>query len=49
MVARAARATGLIVEVEPFARLSRAEQAGVQTEAEALARFLGGELELSLS
>ena len=39
----------LLVEVEPFGRLSRAERAGLQTEAEALARFLGGELELSLS
>jgi hypothetical protein len=38
----------LIVEVEPFARLTRAERGGLQTEAEALARFLGGELELSL-
>ncbi len=39
----------LIVEVEPFGRPTRAERAGLQTEAEALARFLGGELELSLS
>ena len=39
----------LVVEVEPFTKLSRAEKAGVEAEAEALARFLGGELELSLS
>jgi Winged helix DNA-binding domain len=39
----------LIVEVEPFGRVTRAERAGLETEAEALARFLGGELELSLS
>ncbi len=39
----------LIVEVEPFGRPTRAERACLQTEAEALARFLGGELELSLS
>ena len=39
----------LIVEVEPFGRLARAVRAGVETEADALARFLGGELELRLS
>jgi Winged helix DNA-binding domain len=39
----------LLVEVEPFGRLTRAQRAGLETEAEALARFLGGELELSLS
>jgi hypothetical protein len=39
----------LVVEIEPFARLSRAERAGVEAEAEALAGFLGGELELRLS
>jgi hypothetical protein len=39
----------LIVEVEPFGRLTRAQRAGLETEAESLARFLGGELELSLS
>ena len=39
----------LLVEVEPFGRLTRAERAGLQSEAAALARFLGGELELSLS
>jgi uncharacterized protein YcaQ len=39
----------LVVEVEPFARLKRAEKAGVQAEAEALAEFLGGELELAFA
>jgi hypothetical protein len=39
----------LSVEVERFGRLSRAARAGVRAEAEGLARFLGGELELSLS
>jgi hypothetical protein len=39
----------LVVEVEPFARLSRAQRTGVEAEAEALAGFLGGELELRLS
>jgi hypothetical protein len=39
----------LIVEIEPFARLSRAQKTGVEAEAEALAGFLGGELELRSS
>jgi Winged helix DNA-binding domain len=39
----------LVVEVEPFARLPRAVKAAVQAEAEALAGFLGGELELRVS
>ena len=38
----------LVVEVEPFGRLAR-RQAGAEAEAEALAAFLGGELELRLS
>jgi uncharacterized protein YcaQ len=37
----------LVVEVEPFGRLTRAERAGVEAEAAALAAFLGGELELT--
>jgi hypothetical protein len=36
----------LTVEVEPFGRLTRAERAGVEAEAEGLATFLGGKLEL---
>jgi Winged helix DNA-binding domain len=36
----------LVVEVEPFGRLTRAQRAGVDTEAEELAGFLGGELEI---
>jgi len=39
----------VIVEIEPFARLSRDAKARAEAEAEALARFLGGDLELSLS
>ena len=39
----------LVVEIEPFARLPRAVKAGAEAEAEALAGFLGGELELRLS
>ena len=39
----------LVVEVEPFTKLSRAEKAGAEAEAEALAGFLGGEHELHLS
>ena len=39
----------LVVEVEPFKRLTRDIKAGAETEAEALAGFLGGELELRLS
>jgi Winged helix DNA-binding domain len=39
----------VIVEIEPFARLSRAARAGAEAEAEALAGFLGGKLELRLS
>jgi hypothetical protein len=39
----------LVVEIEPFARLPRAVEAGAEAEAEALAGFLGGELELRLS
>ena len=39
----------VVVEVEPFGRLSRAEQAAVEAEAAALAAFLGGELELALA
>jgi hypothetical protein len=35
-----------VVEVEPFGRLTRAERAGVEAEATALAAFLGGELDL---
>jgi hypothetical protein len=38
----------LAVEVEPFGRLTRAERAGVEAEAAALADFIGGELELRL-
>jgi uncharacterized protein YcaQ len=38
----------LVVAVEPFGRLSRAEKAGVAEEAAALAAFLGGELDLSV-
>jgi hypothetical protein len=38
----------LVVEIEPFGRLSRAERAGAEAEAELLAGFLGGELELSV-
>jgi hypothetical protein len=39
----------LVVEIEPFARLPRAVKAGAEAEAEALAGFLGGQLELRLS
>ncbi len=39
----------LIVGVEPFGRLAKAVRAGVEAEAAALAAFLGGELELSVS
>jgi uncharacterized protein YcaQ len=39
----------LVVQVEPFARLTRAVRAGVEAEAEALAGFLGGELELGFA
>jgi Winged helix DNA-binding domain len=39
----------LVVAIEPFARLSRAERAGTEAEAGALAGFLGGKLELRLS
>jgi Winged helix DNA-binding domain len=39
----------LVVEIEPFGRLSRAVKAGIETEAELLAGFLGGKLELRLS
>jgi hypothetical protein len=39
----------LVVEIEPFARLSRTIKAGAEAEAEALADFLGGNLELRLS
>jgi uncharacterized protein YcaQ len=39
----------LVVQVEPFARLTRAERAGAEAEAHALAGFLGGELELTFS
>ena len=39
----------VVVEVEPFGKLKRAEKAGVETEAAALAAFLGGELELTFS
>jgi hypothetical protein len=39
----------LVVAIEPFARLSRAERAGTEAEAGALACFLGGKLELRLS
>ena len=38
----------LVVAVEPFGRLSRAERAAVEAEAAALAAFLGGELELTV-
>jgi Winged helix DNA-binding domain len=38
----------LIVQVEPFGRLPRAVKAGAEAEAEALAAYLGGELELEL-
>ncbi|HEX5782322.1 MAG TPA: winged helix DNA-binding domain-containing protein, partial [Solirubrobacteraceae bacterium] len=40
---------GLVVEIEPFKRLTRDIKAGAEAEAEALAGFLGGELELRLS
>jgi uncharacterized protein YcaQ len=36
------------VEIEPFGRLSRAEKDGAEAEAQALAAFLGGELDFSL-
>jgi hypothetical protein len=39
----------LVVEIEPFARLSRTIKAGAEAEAEALAGFLGSKLELRLS
>ena len=39
----------LAVEIEPFGRLKRAEKAGAEAEAEALADFLGGELELTFA
>jgi hypothetical protein len=39
----------LVVEIEPFERLSRAAKTGAEAEAEALAGFLGSELELRLS
>jgi len=38
----------LVVAVEPFGRLARAERAAVEAEAAALAAFLGGELELTV-
>jgi Winged helix DNA-binding domain len=38
----------VVVEVEPFGRLSRADRAGAEAEAAALAAFLGGELEFSV-
>jgi hypothetical protein len=38
----------LLVSISPFRRLSRAERAGAVAEAEALAAFLGGELELTV-
>jgi hypothetical protein len=36
----------IAVEIEPFGRLGRAERAAAEVEAEALARFLDGRLEL---
>jgi hypothetical protein len=39
----------LVVEIEPFGRLPRAVKGGVQAESEALAAFLGGELELTFA
>jgi hypothetical protein len=39
----------LVVEIAPFGRLKRAEKAGAEAEAEALADFLGGELELTFA
>jgi hypothetical protein len=38
----------LLVSVEPFKRLTKRVRSGAEREAEALAAFLGGELELSL-
>jgi Winged helix DNA-binding domain len=44
------RGDRLAVEIEPFGRLSRAERAGAEAEAAALAEFLGGgELELTFA
>jgi hypothetical protein len=40
------RGARLAVEVEPFARLTRDQRAVAEAEAQALAAFLGGELEL---
>jgi hypothetical protein len=39
----------LVVEIEPFQRLSRDSRSGAEAEAERLVGFLGGELELRLS
>jgi len=39
----------LLVEIEPFGKLSRKARAGIEREAEGLARFFGGELELQFA
>jgi hypothetical protein len=43
------RGDRLVVEIEPFGRLSRAVRARAETEAAALAEFLGGALECSFA
>jgi hypothetical protein len=43
------RGDRLVVEIEPFGRLSRAERADAEAEAAALAGFVGGSLELTFT
>ena len=39
----------LLVEIEPFGKLSKAERAGIEREAESLSLFFGSALELQFA
>jgi hypothetical protein len=39
----------LLVNIEPFGKLSKTERAGIEQEAESLALFFGNELDFHLS